>query len=229
MKTFPPAATLTILISLFVPSSLAQPTKADQAAKAPDVRRVESRPPDLLRQFDSSLVALTGKVSPAVVQIIVTGFGPVQGNSRNSGVALIVRQHAIGSGVIVDPEGFIITNAHVVEGAQRIRVALPEPPSASPLDIPPVGKRKVLEAKLIGLHKETDLALLKVVGHNLPTLPLGATRPVHPGEVVLAIGSPEGLQSSVTMGVVSSVWRQPDPDQPMVYIPESGSYWSVHK
>jgi serine protease Do len=57
-----------------------------------------------------------------------------------------------------------------------------------------------------------------VDGHNFPTLPLQRNRAVHPGELVLAIGSPEGLQNSVTMGVVSSVWRQPDPDQPMVYI-----------
>jgi serine protease Do len=176
----------------------------------------ESRTPDLLQQFNTSIEALVSKVSPAVVQIQVAGFGPLTGNKN--GVAFIARQRAIGSGVIVDPDGYIMTNAHVVEGAQRIRVVLPVPPSESPLDIPPIGQRQVLDAKLVGLHKETDLALLKVDGHNLPSLPLGTRRPVHTGEIVLAIGSPEGLQSSVTMGVVSSAWRQPDPDQPMVYI-----------
>lgn len=113
-----------------------------------------------------------------------------------------MRQRAIGSGVIVDPDGYIMTNAHVVEGAQRVRVVLPVPPSRSPLEIIPVGKRQVLDAKVVGIHKETDLALLKIDGQHLPTLPLGTRRPVEPGELVFAIGSPEGLQNSVTMGVV---------------------------
>jgi len=81
-----------------------------------------------------------------------------------------------------------------------------------------VGRTKILDATLIGLHKESDIALLKVQAHNLPVLPVAATRPVSPGEVVLAIGSPDGLQGSVSMGIVSSVWRQPNPDVPMVFI-----------
>jgi len=188
--------------------------QADTPAKEAESRA--SRP-DVLRQFNASLEALVSKVSLAVVQIQATGLAPVEGASK-AGVALIVRQRAIGSGVIVDPDGYIMTNAHVVEGAQRIRVVLPTPAAASPLEIRPLGKAQILDAKLVGLHKETDLALLKVEGHNFPTLPLQQNRAVHPGELVLAIGSPEGLQNSVTMGIVSSVWRQPDPDQPMVYI-----------
>src|ERR1700739_1744078 len=182
-------------------------TQEPRAPAAP----LESRQPDLLREFNSSIEALVSRVSPAVVQIQVTGFGPLTGGGKN-GVALIARQRAIGSGVIVDPDGYIMTNAHVVEGAQRIRVVLPVPQSASPLDITPVGRMQVLDAKLVGLHKDTDLALLKVDGQNLPSLPLGTKQPVHTGEMVLAIGSPEGLQSSVTMGVVSSAWRQPASD-----------------
>jgi serine protease Do len=182
-----------------------------------DARRAEARSPDLLRQFNGSLQALVSKVSPAVVQVQAAGLAPLEASNK-SGAALIVRQRAIGSGVIIDPDGYIMTNAHVVEGAQRVRVVLPLPPSRSPLEITPVGKRQVLDAKVVGIHKDTDLALLKVEGHHLPTLPLGASRALQPGELVFAIGSPEGLQSSVTMGVVSSVWRQPDPDKPMVYI-----------
>ena len=187
-----------------------------QQAQVPTAPAGE-RKADLLREFNSSIEALVSKVSPAVVQIQVSGLGPLAGSGK-SGVALITRQRAIGSGVIVDPDGYIMTNAHVVEGAQRIRVVLPTPPSESPLDIAPIGQRRVLDAKLVGLHKDTDLAVLKVDGHDFPFLRLGTRTPVHTGEMVLAIGSPEGLQSSVTMGVVSSAWRQPDPDQPMVYI-----------
>src|SRR4029077_1304261 len=132
--------------------------------------------------------------------------------------ALIVRQHAVGSGVILDPNGYIMTNAHVVEGAQRIRVALPMPMEASQSAFAPAARRSILEAKLIGVHKESDLALLKIDGTNLPTLALGTTRFAHEGQLVIAIGSPEGLQNSVTMGVVSAVARQADPEKPMVYI-----------
>jgi len=177
----------------------------------------EARSTELLREFNSALEAVVSKVYPAVVQVQAAGLAPLEASSKG-GVAVIVRQRAIGSGVIVDPDGYIMTNAHVVEGAQRVRVVLPVPPSPSPLEITPLGKRQVLDAKVVGLHKDTDLALLKIEGHNFPTLPLAPRRPVHPGELVFAIGSPEGLQNSVTMGVVSSVWRQPDPEKPMVYI-----------
>jgi len=209
-----PSVPLRILLTFF---AFAMTTLVGAQEPKPLAATPESRSPDLLRQFNTSLETLVAKVSPAVVQIQVTGVGPITGSGK-SGVAFIARQRAIGSGVIVDPEGYIMTNAHVVEGAQRIRVVFPLPQSQSPLNIPPIGQMQVLDAKLVGLHKDTDLALLKVDAHNLPSLPLGIRRPVHTGEIVLAIGSPEGLQSSVTMGVVSSAWRQPDPDQPMVYI-----------
>jgi serine protease Do len=173
---------------------------------------------DALRQFNSSLITLAKRVSPAVVQIMVTGYVPTRASGRNSNTAVIAREHALGSGVILAADGYIITNAHVVEGAQRIQVALAERNGTSPFDISPAGRRRILEAKLVGSDKGTDLALLKVDAHNCDVLPLGATRPVYPGEVVLAVGSPEGLQSSITMGIVSSTWRQLDSDQPMAYI-----------
>jgi len=104
----------------------------------------------------------------------------------------------------------------VVEGAQRIRVALPLPMGDSGGQVP-IGKRRILEAKLLGQHKETDLALLKIDETDLPTLPLVSQRP-HVGQLVFAIGSPEGLQNSVTMGVVSALARQPDPTKALTYI-----------
>jgi serine protease Do len=174
--------------------------------------------PQSLRQLNTSLVALTNRVSPAVVQIMVDGYGPAYDERIRNNVSGVAHQRSIGSGVIVDSDGYILTNAHVVESAQRIRVALAQPPGASPLEMSALGRRTVLDARLIGTHKESDLALLKVEAHGLPALALAATRPVYTGQLVLAIGSPEGLQGSVTFGIVSSVWRQPDPDVPLVYI-----------
>jgi serine protease Do len=198
----------------------AQAPPAKQKTR-PDADLLKATPsptqaPQTLQQFDSALEALVARVSPAVVQIQVTGFGTLEEGSRNQ-TALVARQHAIGSGVIVDPDGYIITNAHVVQGAKRIRVVIPMA-SLDTAEVEPVGREHVLDAKLIGIHQDTDLALLKIDAHGLPTLVLGNTRPVRQGQLVVAIGSPEGLQNSVTMGVVSSVGRQPDPDRPMVYI-----------
>ncbi len=167
--------------------------------------------------MNNALQALAAKVSPAVVQILVTGYGPLKQAEDRSQTAFIVRQHAVGSGVIVDSSGYIMTNAHVVEGAQRIRVALPLDGGDSNGQVP-VGKRRILEAKLIGIHKETDLALLKVDEAGLPTLSLVSEQRPRVGQLVFAIGSPEGLQNSVTMGVLSALARQPDATKPIVYL-----------
>jgi serine protease Do len=169
-----------------------------------------------LQQFNDSLEALTEKVAPAVVQVDVTGYGPTD-DADGSTTADIARQHSLGSGVIVDPDGYIITNAHVVEGAQRIRVILNKPPN-SPTSVLGAGNKSIFEAKLIGTHTESDLALLKIDATGLPFMPVDPTRAVRQGELVIALGSPEGLENSVTMGVVSSVARQADPNRAMVYI-----------
>jgi serine protease Do len=166
-------------------------------------------------QLNNALEGLAAKVSPGVVQILVTGYAPLHQESRAQ-TALIVRQQAVGSGVIVDPSGYIMTNAHVVEGAQSIRVALPLPYDTG--RAVPIGKRHILQAKLIGVHKDTDLALLKIDETDLPTLPLLTQPRPRVGQLVFAIGSPEGLQNSVTMGVVSAVSRQADPTKPLAYI-----------
>ena len=134
-------------------AALTQETNAAVDASGTAEMHTEFRASDPLRQFNSSLVALTKKLSPAVVQIMVTAYGPADSGTRNDDVALFVRQQAIGSGVILDPNGYIITNAHVVKGAQRIRVAMADTPGSSPLDMPPVGKHRILAAKLIGLTK----------------------------------------------------------------------------
>lgn len=215
---------IVIVVGLIVPVVLfaqqaqkaaPQPAPNVQAEKPASALQSAGEAFQTLAQFNDALIALAGKVSPAVVQILVTGYGPLREEDRTQ-TALIVRQHAVGSGVIVDPNGYIMTNAHVVEGAQRIQVALP---LAGDTDRAiPLGKRHILEAKLIGVHKETDLALLKIDESDLPTLPLLAQTRPRVGQLVFAIGSPEGLQNSVTMGVISAVARQPDPDKAMTYL-----------
>ncbi len=202
------------LISQQSSSTQKQTTPTPATAASEGTPANESAPSRSLAEFNDALESLAAKVSPAVVQILVTGYVPLSGEDRSQ-TALIVQQHAVGSGVIVDSNGYIMTNAHVVEGAQRIRVALPLP-GDNGRDVP-VGKRHILEAKLVGVHKETDLALLKIDDTDLPTLPLAPQRP-RVGQLVFAIGSPEGLQNSVTMGVVSAVARQPDPKKAMTYI-----------
>jgi serine protease Do len=167
---------------------------------------------DSLRGMSDTFEALAQKVSPAVVQILVTGYGPVEEDGREQ-TGLIGRRESLGSGAIIDASGYIITNAHVVAGAQRVRVVL----SPARNDNSPA-RGKILNARIAGVDKDTDLAVLKVEASGLPTLPLGDYRKLRQGQMVLAFGSPEGLEDSVTMGVVSSVMRQPDPDEAMVYI-----------
>jgi serine protease Do len=204
-------------------SALQVPAATDSTKAKADIDKAKlsgtrpAEPPPVLQQLNLAIEQLAARISPAVVQILVTGYGPLQENSRGQ-TALITREHAIGSGVIVDPDGYIMTNAHVVEGAQRIHVALAVPSVSFPDQLVPAGKQRIVEARLIGMHKDTDLALLKIDQTGLPTLSLGNHRPVHQGQLVFALGSPEGLENSVTMGVVSSVARQADPSRPMVYI-----------
>ena len=185
--------------------------------KATKMGTKPAEPPAVLQELNSAIEVLTARISPAVVQIMVSGYGALEERDRSQ-TAVITREHVIGSGVIVDPDGYIMTNAHVVEGAQRIHVVLATPLTSLPDQFAPVGKQRVVEARLVGMHKETDLALLKIEQTGLPTLSLGNRRPVHQGELVFAMGSPEGLENSVTMGVVSSVARQADPNRPLVYI-----------
>jgi serine protease Do len=152
-----------------------------------------------------------------VVQILVTGYGPVEKDGHTDKLK-VVRQHAIGSGVIVDPDGYIMTNAHVVDGAQRVQVVVPLSGSTSAFGLEPVHSQQIFDAKIVGRHKQSDLALLKIEASRLPAIPLRADLRVRQGELVLAVGSPEGLRNSVTMGVVSSVARQTDANDPMFYV-----------
>jgi len=165
-----------------------------------------------------SFRALARKVNPSVVKVVAVGYRQLEeSESDEPGVA--ARQQSSGSGVIIDARGYIVTNAHVVMGAQRVQVTLPNlPDPAAPRSstLRPTGR--IVRANLIGLDLETDLALLRVEEPNLPALPLADSDAVEQGQIVLAFGSPLGLDNSVTLGVVSSAARQFRPDDPMIYI-----------
>jgi serine protease Do len=174
---------------------------------------------DALHQLSSSIEELVKRVSPSVVQVRVTGFGPTEEGNGSEAALVIGRFRSLGSGVIVDPDGYILTNAHVLKGAVRVQVVLPSPLADAPANLSTLSPGgRVMDARVVGASSEIDLALLKIDAKGLPTLPMAKYSNLRQGEMVLAFGSPGGLQNSVTMGVVSAVARQPDPDSPMVYI-----------
>jgi serine protease Do len=178
----------------------------------------QDRSDNTLRKLNESVDALIKKVSPSVVQILVTGYGPIDSGEHSNAAVVIGRQRAIGSGFVIDPAGYIITNAHVVSGAQRVQVVVPEGVSDGSLQAILSARTNIVPARVVGVARDIDVALLKVDNVKLAALPLAPYRNIHQGEVVLAFGSPEGLRNTVTLGVVSSVARQIDPDSPMVYI-----------
>lgn len=170
---------------------------------------------DPLRQASGSIEALVGRVAQSVVQVIVTGYRPVTFDPSRTDVAL-GRGRSIGSGVVIDSQGLILTNAHVVAGAERIDVLLPVA-DRGPATVGGVTP-KAVEARLVGVDAELDLALLSIGVTGLPALPLADYEKVRQGELVFAFGSPDGLRNSVTMGMVSAVARQTEPETPTVYI-----------
>ena len=168
-----------------------------------------------LTSLDHAMEALAARVTPAVVNIAVVStpsdetaqegsdggqglppglqqfFGQGGGMMRPQQPQL---QHGIGSGVIISPDGYIVTNNHVVDGAKDIKVTLHD--------------RRILNGKVIGVDKLTDIAVVKVNAKDLPAVSWGDSSKLQPGQTVLAFGSPFGyLQFSVTRGIVSAVNR----------------------
>ncbi len=177
-----------------------------------------------LVDLDKAVEEVASHVTPAVVNVAVTsrntehetsqipeqdlppGFSQFFGQQGRPAPQI---QHGIGSGVIVSPDGYIVTNNHVVDGAVQIRVTLND--------------RRILPAKLIGTDKLTDLAVIKVDAKNLPSIGWGDSTQLKPGQTVLAFGSPFGyFQFSVTRGIISALDRpnpyRDDPRKPGGYI-----------
>jgi len=175
-------------------------------------------PQDPLVRMNESIDALTRKVWPSVVQILVSSYGARPEGGPGESNVVVGRQRSVGSGFVVDPEGYILTNAHVVSGARRVQIVLPADNADGTLATALSGKSSLVPARIVGIATELDLALLKVDDMKLPALPLATYSEVRQGETVFAFGSPVGLRNSLTHGLVSAVARQVDPDSPLIFI-----------
>jgi serine protease Do len=187
---------------------------APAAAAAP----LDDNSVSALLSLDRAMESLAARVTPAVVNVTVTSKkgseatpldGDNNGNDDDNGIQQFFGpfgrqfgqrmrpqprvEHGLGSGVIISPDGYIVTNNHVVDGATDIRVTLTD--------------RRILPAKLIGSDPLTDLAVIKIDGTNLPSVPLGDSTQLHPGQTVLAFGNPLGFRFTVTRGIVSALNR----------------------
>ena len=193
---------LRVVISLAV--ALASPPLWGQT---PAAARSSAGP---LAAFSQSLESLASRVGPAVVQIVSTGYGRAD-SAEQGASSLLGRQHSTGSGVILSEDGFIVTNYHVVQGARKIEVRLAAGESGIP-------QEPVMLARLVGVDRQTDVAVIKIERTGLPHLSFGDPKDVHVGQVVMAFGSPLGLAGSVSMGVVSSTARLVHEDDSIAYL-----------
>ncbi len=176
--------------------------------------------PTRLERLSGNFQELSRRVGASVVKVTAVGYRQLEFEEvGEAGVA--ARQQSAGSGVIIDTKGYVVTNAHVVVGAQRVQVTLPAAPPKPPdprkrSAVRPMGR--IVRGVIVGLDLETDVALLKIEDPGLPALELADSDAVEQGEIVLAFGNPMGLDNSVTMGIVSSTARQLKSDDPMIYI-----------
>ncbi len=211
MKISPRLALAAVVFSGITPAYCQHPVGGAQATA--------------LDQFSDSVQSLSARVAPAVVQIQSTHYSPREESVGGRLTLVVGKEQSIGSGIITTPDGYILTNAHVVAGAERIRVTLVETSTAEPgsADTQISGAlaqpfAQSLEAKLVGVFQEMDLALIKISATGLHVLPFADYEKLRQGQVVFAFGSRRGLGNSMSMGVVSSIARQPDPDSPFIYI-----------
>ena len=171
------------------------PAKAATPAPAPAVAPLDDSSVSALVSLDKAMEALAARVTPAIVNVTVTSrnsgrrgqvqqpgddddqdggmgqfFGPFGGNPFGRMMPQQPQiEHGLGSGVIISPDGYIVTNNHVIDGAVDIRVTMSD--------------RRIMPAKLVGADPLTDLAVIKVDAANLPSAPLGDSTKLHPGQI----------------------------------------------
>lgn len=173
---------------------------------------------DVLHQLNETLETLSAKVSRSVVQVFSTGYS-FNEETTGENTSLFSKQHSSGSAVIFTSDGYLVTNNHVVQGADRVRVQLSYTPDSGPGHHSIVRRRgKLIPARVVGTDRLSDIAVLKIDGGPYPALDFGRSDQLRQGSLVLAFGNPLGLESSVSMGVVSSVARQIKADDPNIYI-----------
>ncbi len=215
-----PALALGAILSLAT-YEFATPARA--AAPAPAAAALDDDSVSALLSLDKAMETLAARVTPATVNVTVTSRSSAKHNAMQNDDAdddsdspqpfsgpfgnpfgrrfrMQPQQpqieHGLGSGVIISPDGYIVTNNHVVDGATDIRVTLTD--------------RRILRAKVVGTDPLTDLAVIKVDETGLPSIPLGDSTKLHPGQSVLAFGNPMGFRFTVTRGIVSALNR-PNP------------------
>lgn len=185
---------LSLLLTLFLLLAFQLEVKAD-----------DKDPSEVLNQFGNAMVKVAEQVKPAIVNISTTRLIKAQRHPffddpffRRFFGDEFQRQQTrkvtnLGSGVIATSDGYILTNNHVIEGAEDILVKLSD--------------NKEYKGKVVGKDKRTDLAVIQIDEKNLPTIKWGDSDKLRVGEVVLAIGNPYGLNQTITMGIVSALGR----------------------
>jgi serine protease Do len=176
---------------------------------------------NLLVEMSGEIRSLSQRVAPAVVQIVVNGYGPLDPSAGHT-ATVFGRQQTIGSGVIVDPDGYIVTNAHVVSGAISIKVMLSDPRGRNEGGDDGSGM-ETGDAKIVGVDTESDLAVLKIERKDLAVLKFMDSDALRQGDLVLALGAPMGLRNSMSLGVVSAPARWLGDESPMVYVQTDAS------
>ncbi|MEL1264885.1 DegQ family serine endoprotease [Pseudoxanthomonas putridarboris] len=209
---------LTLLMLTMPLAACAQQSDAPAPAVAPTPAVAQSPAPQLVAGLPD-FTQLVEQVGPGVVNVEATigsrrtaqaddeqipeifrrmlppGFqipGPGQGPGGRRGTSM-------GSGFVISADGYVLTNHHVIDGADEVKVTLPD--------------RREFTAKVVGSDQQYDVALLKLDAKGLPTVRLGNSSTLKPGQWVVAIGSPLGLDHSVTAGIVSAVGRSASPEQ----------------
>jgi serine protease Do len=205
---------------------IVKPAAAVAAAPAPAAAPLDDSSVSALLALDHAMETVAARVTPAIVNVTVTSktsanhgnmseqnngpddddnnpFGQFFGPNSPFGKHFFQMQprqpqyeHGLGSGVIISPDGYIVTNNHVVDGATDIRVTMSD--------------RQIFAAKVVGRDKLTDLAVIKINAHDLPSVPWGDSTQLRPGQTVLAFGNPLGFRFTVTRGIVSALNR-PNP------------------